>query len=291
MVQPSSRNGPWLKRVLIPFWVFQIFIEVVFCIAAVVALSEGFEDDSAQSALNILLLLFCIICLALNITEVVLFCKNNLSPLTYFIFQLVKTIIWTALFISTLRRNAANRESWNNGGELVFIVIIIVIVVLLSFIGSLIYSSVVFHRYLWASRSHRRLGHSDPEGQEYEDSTHQSPAVKDSSIAELRQTSETKSYQLDSNDISTTSSPPTYHSATPLTAHFPNDGKVIPGAGMHPAHRELVSEAPGPEHRRSTAPLSEVPGHEFPEAPGDVEVYELDDRNEVGRMRRVGSRP
>ena len=50
MVQPSSRNGPWLKRVLIPFWVFQIFIEVVFCIAAVVALSEGFEDDSAQSA-------------------------------------------------------------------------------------------------------------------------------------------------------------------------------------------------------------------------------------------------
>ena len=51
-------------------------------------------------------MVFDAVCIILNITEIVLFAKKKLAPITYLVLQVVKTSIWTIVFIVYIVRLA-----------------------------------------------------------------------------------------------------------------------------------------------------------------------------------------
>jgi len=59
------------------------------------------------------------LCIITDVTEIILFARRKLKPLTYLIFQLVKTPIWFGLFLDVLVRGIiAQRQEDLAGGTL-----------------------------------------------------------------------------------------------------------------------------------------------------------------------------
>ena len=56
-------------------------------------------------------ILLCAVCLVLDITEIILFAKHSLQPLTYLVFQCVKTTIWFILFVIVLAQSMKEQQS------------------------------------------------------------------------------------------------------------------------------------------------------------------------------------
>ncbi|KAJ9157675.1 hypothetical protein NKR23_g329 [Pleurostoma richardsiae] len=140
----GDNMSPFLKRVLIPFWVIRILVMcldiVVYAllIGVIASHSDDFEDDggSVGGALGIVVVVMLIIllCLALDITCIVKRAKRTLSPRFFLIVNVVQTTIWTVLFILSMI------------GSRTAVAFIINIIVYLSFIGVLIYAGVIYHR-------------------------------------------------------------------------------------------------------------------------------------------------
>ncbi|KAL8713785.1 MAG: hypothetical protein Q9220_002312 [cf. Caloplaca sp. 1 TL-2023] len=139
----------WLKRVLVPFWVIQLFFMLVL-----VGLNAWMIYDTYIVQIStIILLTFSSLNTLLIIIEIILFARRALQPLLYLLFQCLKTSTWLALFgmsMAGLGRNARALGSSTTGNGIVlslFTGLIEVIVVLLAFIGTLIYASVIYHRH------------------------------------------------------------------------------------------------------------------------------------------------
>ena len=47
-------------------------------------------------------MLICIVCIILATTEIILFARHDLQPLTYLVFQCVKTACWLIVFLITI---------------------------------------------------------------------------------------------------------------------------------------------------------------------------------------------
>ena len=47
-------------------------------------------------------MIICAVCVILDVTEIILFAKANLQPVTYLVFQCVKTTMWFIIFLITV---------------------------------------------------------------------------------------------------------------------------------------------------------------------------------------------
>ncbi|MCJ1393284.1 hypothetical protein MMC18_006156 [Xylographa bjoerkii] len=196
-------NGrPWHKRVLIPFWVFQIiFMGLQVASAAfgiywntgttssssmTVYTPSGSDmtaytasgsnttvyttgnlnsgtvvtnggtyyynyNNTAVIALYAIILTIAVLGLLFSLAEIILFARHHLTPTKYFVSNLLKFLGWTALFCVGIA-NAILYGTY-------VLSLVVNIVVELIFLGTLIYGSVIFHRF----RKERRMG--GPPGQ------------------------------------------------------------------------------------------------------------------------------
>ncbi|MCJ1475160.1 hypothetical protein MMC13_003820 [Lambiella insularis] len=178
-------NGrPWHKRVLIPFWVFQILfmgVEVIgtgFGIylvsnannvsTSVTVTGDGSTYTSSTGtntittsngntvavsivqdaviAVYAVILAIAVIGLLFTFVEIILFARHHLTPTKYFVFNLLKFLAWTAIFC------VAIAGSIRYG--ITALSLVVNIVVELLFVGTLIYASVIFHHF----RKERLMG-------------------------------------------------------------------------------------------------------------------------------------
>lgn len=108
-------DSPFLKRVLVPFWVVRILIMVVdigiYGLAIGVVASEksdlddaladaGYSSQTTTTVLAILVVVMVLIlaCLVLDIVCIVKRSKRTLSPKFFLIVNVVQTLLWTILF-------------------------------------------------------------------------------------------------------------------------------------------------------------------------------------------------
>ena len=69
-------------------------------------------------------MIICIVCIILDITEIILFAIHNLVPITYLVFQCVKTAMWfIILMIAIVTTTSQQRigDEWDNIGALVLL--------------------------------------------------------------------------------------------------------------------------------------------------------------------------
>ncbi|KAJ0168378.1 hypothetical protein CTA2_6730 [Colletotrichum tanaceti] len=150
MTQPYvvGDSSPFLKRVLIPFWVVRVAVMVLEIIlyAAAVAYTAANRDSldhidvdgrtaGALIAILVVILLIVAGCLVLDIVCIVKRSRRTLSPRFFLVANVIQTTVWLVLFILTMF--GVSRP----------IAFVIAIVVFASFVGLLIYSSVIYHRF------------------------------------------------------------------------------------------------------------------------------------------------
>ncbi|KAI4231239.1 MAG: hypothetical protein L6R40_007809 [Gallowayella cf. fulva] len=138
----TNARQPWLKRVLVPFWVFQSFFMLALIGINAWILATRTRDRS------LFLSLTCIN-MTLIITEMLLFARSRLHPMTYLFSQLVKTTLWMVLFCMSVAGIVRSTEIGilDQSAFVLLTGIIQVTVVTLSFIGTLIYASIIYHRH------------------------------------------------------------------------------------------------------------------------------------------------
>jgi hypothetical protein len=112
-------DSPFLKRVLIPFWVVRILIMVIdiaiygLAIGAIAAykneidkeLSETYGTNAATStviAILVVVMLLIMACLALDIVCIVKRARRTLSPRFFLIVNVVQTLVWTIMFVLSM---------------------------------------------------------------------------------------------------------------------------------------------------------------------------------------------
>ncbi|KAK3901296.1 hypothetical protein C8A05DRAFT_16506 [Staphylotrichum tortipilum] len=161
-------SSPFLKRVLIPFWIIRIIIMIVLIglYAFLVAGLGVFKDDVQRLAAqyntnlnyNAVLATSCIImaivflCLILDIVCIVKRARRTLSPPFFLGVNITQSVFYTANFVLTM-------IGAHNGA----LSIAINVVILLSFLGLLIYAAVVFHQYRTGSLRGTYAKANDPE--------------------------------------------------------------------------------------------------------------------------------
>ncbi|KAK3485584.1 uncharacterized protein B0T23DRAFT_50720 [Neurospora hispaniola] len=140
-------SSPFLKRVIIPFWVFRVIIMVLelgacgLVIAAITLqqddLESDFGDTTVKTAIAIVAvcMMLVFLCLVLDIVCIIKRGRRTLSPKFFLITNVVQTTTWVVLIILAVigARTAAT--------------IILAIVILISFVGMLIYASIIYHRF------------------------------------------------------------------------------------------------------------------------------------------------
>jgi hypothetical protein len=74
-----------------------------------------------------------------SLTEVILFMRHHLTPTKYFVFNLLKFLGWSVLFLCAVPALVLFRSSlWG---------VIVNVCEELTFLGTLIYASVIYHRF------------------------------------------------------------------------------------------------------------------------------------------------
>ncbi|KAH8601918.1 hypothetical protein B0O99DRAFT_607738 [Bisporella sp. PMI_857] len=146
----SHKYAPWRRSVLIPFWIVQILFELIIVAALGLSLGAvGYFDNNGwdftnKTAFNIVAgvgIALGLICLILTITEIILLARRKLKPKTFVIFNAIKSIIWTGLFIWDIVVVVKNDRR-----RYVALGLVVEAILLLAFITPLIYSSVIYHR-------------------------------------------------------------------------------------------------------------------------------------------------
>ena len=112
-------DSPFMKRVLIPFWVIRILIMLfdiaiyALAIGVIAAYSDDVEDQleehysvrtslTAAIAVLVVVMLIIILCLILDIVCIVKRARRTLSPRFFLITSVIQTTIWTILFILSM---------------------------------------------------------------------------------------------------------------------------------------------------------------------------------------------
>lgn len=107
-------DSPFLKRVLIPFWVVRIIIMLIFAaayvaaLAAIGAFSDEFKDDLEDAGLNgrslgavigvmVVVLVIVLVCLILDIVCIIKRSRRTLSPRFFLITNVIQTTVWVVL--------------------------------------------------------------------------------------------------------------------------------------------------------------------------------------------------
>ncbi|KAJ9640961.1 hypothetical protein H2201_002195 [Coniosporium apollinis] len=135
MARVRDANNPWLKRVLIPFWVIRGLVEIFFIGGTIYLLAAGGNTRSSQGA-YLVSLLFNLTLAALDIASIVLYSRHNLKPKIFLIFNVVGCAIWLIVFLMTIPYAMAGDH----------LSISIAVAIFIVWLGPLIYASVIYHR-------------------------------------------------------------------------------------------------------------------------------------------------
>ncbi|PTB48592.1 hypothetical protein M431DRAFT_10801 [Trichoderma harzianum CBS 226.95] len=135
-------NSPFLKRVLVPFWVIRILIMVVevaiyaFGIGIIASNKDKIDQRVFTGSLAVFAVMegILVVCLLLDIVCIIKRARRTLSPKFFFATNLVQTTIFVVLFVLSIL-----------GGQTV-LSLILNIAIVLSFIGLLVYASIIFHQ-------------------------------------------------------------------------------------------------------------------------------------------------
>jgi len=143
-------ESPFMKRVLIPFWVVRILVMLidVAAYAILIGVATRYRSDieialdesngtSFKTAIAVLSVILAIItiCLILDIVCIIQRGRRALSPPFFLVVNVIQTTIWTVLFILSMI------------GSRTLLTLAISVITWLSFIGLLIYASVIYHRH------------------------------------------------------------------------------------------------------------------------------------------------
>ncbi|KAH6677019.1 hypothetical protein F5X68DRAFT_278178 [Plectosphaerella plurivora] len=145
-------SSPFLKRVLIPFWVVRIAIMCLYIVIyglALIGLSAYGDEVNRELrnsyntsielgpviAIIAVILIIVLFCLILDIVCIIKRGRRTLNPRFFLIVNVIQTTIWTVLFALSMV------------GARTGTTIAIGVIVYLSFAGMLIYASVMFHKH------------------------------------------------------------------------------------------------------------------------------------------------
>ncbi|KAK5012083.1 hypothetical protein LTR60_004571 [Cryomyces antarcticus] len=151
MSLPSNVNRPWQKRVLIPFWTIQLIVLVGLTVIDSLGVAYYGRDDGAPLPVGVpIVLALCGFFITLEIIEIILFARRMLKPLFFLISNVMKTVFFLAVFVEGFVVTAYG----NNGIQLIVVAAVLYVISLsrtfvvlkLFFLGTLIYSSVIYHR-------------------------------------------------------------------------------------------------------------------------------------------------
>jgi hypothetical protein len=114
-------ESPFLKRVLIPFWVVRILVMIVeigaygLVLGAAASYKDELDDalfnagydDSGRTTTTIIavaatIMVLILVCLILDIVCIVKRSRRNLSPKFFLIVNVVQTLFWTVMFILSM---------------------------------------------------------------------------------------------------------------------------------------------------------------------------------------------
>ncbi|KAL2257133.1 hypothetical protein VTK26DRAFT_611 [Humicola hyalothermophila] len=145
-------ESPFLKRVLIPFWIFRAIIMLIhLALYALVITGLGiFREDARRLAdeyntslgYDGVLAIACITCaiiaacFIMDIVCIIKRARRTLSPPFFFFVNLAQTVAYTINFILAM-------VGARNG----VVSVVIGVFIYLSFLGLLIYASVIYHRF------------------------------------------------------------------------------------------------------------------------------------------------
>lgn len=107
-------DSPFLKRVLIPFWVIRIIVMLIYAAAYVAALAaigafsdeinDALEDEGLQRsslgaviAVMAVVLVIVLICLILDIVCIIKRSRRTLTPRFFLITNVIQTGVWVVL--------------------------------------------------------------------------------------------------------------------------------------------------------------------------------------------------
>jgi hypothetical protein len=150
MARDHLGDSPFLKRVLVPLWVVRLLVMAIDLVIygllfVFIAANKDRVDKiyekydvsiSAGALMGILAVIFIVIlvCFLLDIVAIIQRCRHSLKPKTFLVFNIIQSVIWIilcGLSFAGARSGAG---------------IAINIIVLLSFLGMLGYSVMVFRR-------------------------------------------------------------------------------------------------------------------------------------------------
>lgn len=107
-------DSPFLKRVLIPFWVIRIIIMLIYAAVYIAALAaigafsdeinDALEDEGLQRSslgavigVMVVVLVIVLICLVLDILCIIKRSRRTLSPRFFLITNVIQTTVWVVL--------------------------------------------------------------------------------------------------------------------------------------------------------------------------------------------------
>jgi len=115
MARYNVGESPFMKRVLVPFWVVRILVMLIdvgaYALLAVVfaryrtEFDDALADYGSNLNANTLLAITCVIlviiavCLILDVVCIIQRCRRALSPPFFLVVNVLQTTIWTVLFI------------------------------------------------------------------------------------------------------------------------------------------------------------------------------------------------
>ena len=192
----DHKHSPWRKSVLVPFWTVQLLFMLVFIALLGLALGvlvtydnndEDWDDSRfdnfpnpehvVHEARNVFVpiwITLCVICLILTITEIILLARHKLRPLAFLTMNVIKTAIWTALFVlDIISAVTAGGRTTSIAGMIIDTILLYVSYLKpykenppltsyldrLSFWIPLIYGSVIYHRFRREKKSYKPVDH------------------------------------------------------------------------------------------------------------------------------------
>lgn len=118
-------DSPFLKRVLIPFWVIRIIIMLIYAAVYVTALAaigafsdeinDALEDEGMKRSsfgaiigVMVVVLVIVLLCLILDIVCIIKRSRRTLSPRFFLITNVIQTTIWVVLMGLSLAGSAGS---------------------------------------------------------------------------------------------------------------------------------------------------------------------------------------
>lgn len=102
-------NSPFLKRVLVPFWVVRILIMVAeiaiyaFAVGIIASNKEKYRHKYGRSlAFLAVVEVILVLCLLLDMICIIKRARRTLSPRFFFATNIIQTIVFVALFVLSM---------------------------------------------------------------------------------------------------------------------------------------------------------------------------------------------